>query len=489
MDPGDHKSLIDPNTNQPFPEKIDRKKKFFSSLKKWHRLTLWVIGGIGILTGLIIGLGRAEETLEDWGFFTKENTPTSIFKSDSTYNILLLPFGSEGNCIPEENRDHIQVYRRIDSLNRADRLNIELRRQDIIPCDWVNVDSVSDYGKKLGADLVIYGNYYDFCPWDTTLLNIQFVLLDTLYSPSAFRYGESKFKVSKIEIPTKLRSGKLTGTVEDVMYWALAMREGERKSFKQTVAYLDKILIPENKIEYAKIFFYKGLALFYLKNYKASIANYDKAIKLDSNDIKSYVNRGITKNKIGQCEAAVDDFDKAIELNPKAPLAYFNRGASNFSLGQYLVSIDDFDKAIKLNPNDVMSYHHRGMSKSELGDFKDAILDFDKAIELNPRFLGSYNWRGDAKFQLGQLKAAIADFNKVIELNPMNYSVYILRGMAKENQGRYKTAIYDFNKAIELNPQNPNAYIARGLTKNQLGDSISAKRDFHIADSLKNINQ
>ena len=60
-----------------------------------------------------------------------------------------------------------------------------------------------------------------------------------------------------------------------------------------------------------------------LKQYEQAIENYDKAIQINSDDYKYYLNRGVAYSRgLSQHEQAVKDFEKAIELNPNLSEVY-----------------------------------------------------------------------------------------------------------------------------------------------------------------------
>ena len=55
------------------------------------------------------------------------------------------------------------------------------------------------------------------------------------------------------------------------------------------------------------------------------------------------------KNALGKLDEAIADYDKAIRLDPDDARTYYNRGNANISLGRYNLAISDYDEAIQLN--------------------------------------------------------------------------------------------------------------------------------------------
>ena len=133
---------------------------------------------------------------------------------------------------------------------------------------------------------------------------------------------------------------------------------------------------------------------------------------------EAYYNRGTAYARQGDFENAIADYNKAIELNSMFVDAYYNRG---------------------------LIYEDRGLGNILSGRdyFEKAIADYDKAIDLNPNFAKAYNNRGIAYYNLGLIayalpnilkgqdyfEKAIADYDKAIELRHGDPKVYFNRSL------------------------------------------------------------
>ena len=151
--------------------------------------------------------------------------------------------------------------------------------------------------------------------------------------------------------------------------------------------------------------------------------NFEEYSKYKNNYFIAYNNRGVSKYKLEQYRESIKDYDRAIKLNPNYSEAYNNRGVSKAKLRLYEEAIKDFDKAIELNPNNSEAYNNRGISKADLGYNREAIKDYNRAIKLNINYSEAYNNRGNVKADLGYNREAIKDYDKAIKLNT-NYSKY-----------------------------------------------------------------
>lgn len=131
----------------------------------------------------------------------------------------------------------------------------------------------------------------------------------------------------------------------------------------------------------------RGLKNAALGRWKAAIADYGLAIKLDPQYAKAYYYRGGVHYKLRNWEKAIADYTRALDLlsdRLDKAMAHNERGLGYFALGKLDAAIADFDQAIALSPQDANAYYNRGLAHRESGDRCAAIADFDHAIERSP---------------------------------------------------------------------------------------------------------
>ena len=68
--------------------------------------------------------------------------------------------------------------------------------------------------------------------------------------------------------------------------------------------------------------------------------------------------------KRGIIRKAIADFDKAVQLNSETLYTYHKRGEAKAALGEHEAAIADFDKAIQLDPEFADSYARKACGKS-----------------------------------------------------------------------------------------------------------------------------
>jgi tetratricopeptide (TPR) repeat protein len=180
-------------------------------------------------------------------------------------------------------------------------------------------------------------------------------------------------------------------------------------------------------------------------------ADYTKAIESDPKFAKAWFGRGMLRTYTNNEPGALADFSKAVEADPTYTLAWFNRALLRLSRKEYDGALADYTKAIDLKPQDADGYIGRGNAYASKGDHDKAIADYSKAIELKPTSSSAYVYKGDSQMKKGDPIAAMLTFTKGIEVNPKDAEAYYFRGFANYDRHAYKESGDDFQKAYELN--------------------------------------
>ena len=275
-----------------------------------------------------------------------------------------------------------------------------------------------------------------------------------------------------------------------------------------------------------------GKDKFFKKDYQGAIADYSKAIEMDSNFADAYFYRGYAKNTMKDYQGAIADYSKNVELDPKSIDGFIDRGDVKYILKDYQGAINDFTNAIELDKTDYAIYFKRGLAKFDSTIYSASIEDFSSSIQLNPynkfdfeknyKYIDTSNirqtdmgnmynnalyFRGLAKKNINNNLEAIIDFTQVLEFNInvffsrkytfdikglYQYTGYYLpnflleeldekswpnltnslyyRGLLNYNLLKYKEAVADMSNVIKLDPKYAYAYYYRGLSNYALKD-------------------
>lgn len=215
---------------------------------------------------------------------------------------------------------------------------------------------------------------------------------------------------------------------------------------------------PKSSLDY----YARALAYGNLGKTDDALADYSKAIELNSRFVRAYAKRGAIYDNKNQPDLALADFNRSIELNPQYSYPYFRRGNIYYNTQRYDQAIADYTKAIQYDPTYTYAYINRGVMYKVQGKYDLAMSDYAKAIELDPKDPDTYNNRGNVYFMQQDYDRAFDDYSKAIELNPKWAKSYMLRGNTYTRKGQVELAVKDHTKAIELDPKYSDAYAERG---------------------------
>ena len=159
---------------------------------------------------------------------------------------------------------------------------------------------------------------------------------------------------------------------------ALAGEYAKKKDYGQAIAEYTKAIQIDS--EYAAAFYGRGKAYYYQTDYDAALNDFNKVISLDPNTENGYAWQRQARTKLEDATGVTANR----EVNKKAALTCFLATKEYYKKDDYPKAILGYTKAIKLNPNDADVYYHRGNAYFFKGDYDEAIEDFTQAIELNP---------------------------------------------------------------------------------------------------------
>lgn len=215
-----------------------------------------------------------------------------------------------------------------------------------------------------------------------------------------------------------------------------------------------KPVSPEAMAE-ARGWFEKGEAIFNgtrWGNPEKAVSNYSKAIKVNPNFAKAYVQRGrIYLGQLNEAEKGKADIKKALRLDEKLPEAHYAMGNVEFFYSQNMdLAISSYDRSIRLQPDYYRVFINRGLAHFKLDNHEAAMSDFNEAIRIDPKNPLGYDTRGWAFFHSKRPRRALKEFNKSIRLGSKLAETFGMRGEILQGMKRKKRASADFKRACKL---------------------------------------
>ena len=239
------------------------------------------------------------------------------------------------------------------------------------------------------------------------------------------------------------------------------------------------------------------LGLLYERQGKIkAVRAYDKAIQLKPDFARAYYRRGDFRLnfKVGRIsvrmyepEVAIADFKKAIELDSELAGAYFSLGIAYHQMDQPELATAQYAKTVEIDPDHLKANIYVAQDYEVAGENQKAIKHYSKAAELDDsnaqvlRSLGSMLLRygGDAG-----VKPAWEALEKAVKLKPddpeilMNYAYTLYLNMMFESSIDY------YRKALKIQPEYLEANYNIALAYSRVGKNNLARQHWEMVIEL-----
>ncbi|MEG4405466.1 tetratricopeptide repeat protein [Microcoleus sp. MON2_D5] len=183
-----------------------------------------------------------------------------------------------------------------------------------------------------------------------------------------------------------------------------------------------------------------------------ALANFNRALKLQSDHYKAWFGRGMALGKLERHLEALKSFDEALAVEPNASFGWHNRAIALGKLGRWLEALNSFDRALEFSPCSGSIWHNRGLTLIDMGLYEKAVLSFDRSLTLHPEAAWAWYNRGNALLELKLYYQALNSFERAIEFKPDDAKAWYNRGLAANYMGLYKQAVASFSRSIALQP-------------------------------------
>jgi hypothetical protein len=147
---------------------------------------------------------------------------------------------------------------------------------------------------------------------------------------------------------------------------------------------------------------YRIRGVYYAKHQmiQESIADYDKAIELNADDIDSYIYRAYALIKLNKLKEALPDLDKGIKNKPNSSILYADRAMVRLNIGDGVGAWSDCNQCLSLDSTNPEAYNFRAILKFQSDDLQGAMDELRKAIRFNNQYAEAYKNLGTVYHQL-----------------------------------------------------------------------------------------
>ncbi len=257
------------------------------------------------------------------------------------------------------------------------------------------------------------------------------------------------------------------------------------------------------------------------KKFEFAIDEFTKAIEIDPDYTKAYIERGKLYDNAGNKDAAIEDFSKAVVFEPKNKELFYFLGKCYNEAGKYNQALGALNRASKLAKRELLPYqekiktllalerferarevadtalvikdnslnnYYMGVISVKLEEFDKAEKFFNKSISKSRYFVAARLDLADLCRNREQLDKAMTHCNYVLNLDKRNIRAYHIRSDLYVKELEYPNGINDISRIIILDTDNPKWYALRGSYYQQFNQHLNAVNDYSVAISLDKEN-
>jgi tetratricopeptide (TPR) repeat protein/tRNA A-37 threonylcarbamoyl transferase component Bud32 len=177
-------------------------------------------------------------------------------------------------------------------------------------------------------------------------------------------------------------------------------------------------------------------------------------------------------------DASLADFEELTKLQPNNPDPYYSRGIIYLGRRDYEDALSALRRAVELKADHAESLWALAQIAAWQGDLKEALSLVNRVAEKLPADRPeTLNVRGDVYRALGRLDDAAADYNRLIGLKPDLVETYVSLAMVYEKQNKPDLAKGCYAKMVAANPDSARAYLRRAAFRRAHGQFDAALED------------
>lgn len=208
---------------------------------------------------------------------------------------------------------------------------------------------------------------------------------------------------------------------------------------------------------------------------KKKIENLRENDEPDSDEI--YNNKCLTLINLNRFNEAIECYDKALKINPNNVKAWNNKAFALHNLNRLDEAIECYDKSLEIDPNFISSLRNKAFALRTLNRLDEAIECYDKVLKIDPNDFGVWNNKAFSLHELNRSDEAIECYDKALKINPNYFEAWANKGFTLESLGRLDEAVECYNKALEIYPNHPDMLNRLSVIKAQKNVSVNSLED------------
>ena len=148
------------------------------------------------------------------------------------------------------------------------------------------------------------------------------------------------------------------------------------------IAYLRYLLTSGRRD--AEVFFQLGVAFYDAERIDSAMSYYAKAVAIDPQLSKAYVNMGVVLDEVHRSGEAAEMFEKAVEANPLDILAHSYLANLLLDAGQHEAASSHLSRAFAIDSLHPQPHFSLALFFWESGMFRESLVEWENVVRLAP---------------------------------------------------------------------------------------------------------
>lgn len=199
----------------------------------------------------------------------------------------------------------------------------------------------------------------------------------------------------------------------------------------------------------ARLHSFKAECYRRLKKYDLALAEFDRAIFLGELGLPTMNNRAIVLAKLKKYRLAIAEFNSVL-ARKQYPKTYGERGLCYEAVGELEKALKDFDYGIKLLPERSDFYVYKARTLRKMGRFKEALALCNFSLEKLDRLRILLLTRAQISMAQNDLEQARRDFATLVNFGPTESTNLYNLVIIEVKLGRIKSARSSMNRLKAL---------------------------------------
>lgn len=227
-------------------------------------------------------------------------------------------------------------------------------------------------------------------------------------------FGEKLLQQGKYrEAIKELKFAMLNNSVEHNLPFLLGEAYLQEENYDSALVFFQKS--KELGRNDAELFYKLGVTKYELD--KLDCSDFLVALSLDDQRQEIWYYSGLCLMEVANFKKAFEFFSRSISLDMAHHQSYQQRSLSSYAVSNYSLALDDINKAISLN--DSLDYFYQKASiLNRMEAFEEVLLACDKALEIDASNIRTLRLKAQTMINMGMRERGCALIKKIMSINP-----------------------------------------------------------------------